>query len=226
MRIFLNETEVDFKRRGIGDFYIGSGEEADIYYYKGRALKIYKNPTKCILDHDLAKELMKIDTKRILVPRELIYNSRKKYIGYSREFVENYYKEYVGKMKMSEFIREMSYLEEDIKKLSKHKIDIEDLNMSNILINNGIYISDLGSFIKMDELRKKQVLSNNKTTFKTFVIEDLLPSTTTISRPQFRPLGEQLYLEDSISDYLSSNCQNDNEKVNTFIKKMSLKLSK
>ena len=226
MELFEGNKYIEIDDETLEDSLLGSGNEANVYYYKGRILKIYKSSNKKVLNEKEVLEMSHIDTKRFLLPEEPLYDINKNFIGYARRYIIGYYKEIIGKMKLSKFIDEISYMEEDIEKFSNEKIDIEDLNMDNVLIGDGIYISDPGSFIKMDELRVSQIRSNNKNTFKNFIINDLIPNCIKLTKKEINNLSLYLKKEDSISDYISTFSKKQNESVNSFMKKLSLTLSK
>ena len=95
MRIFIDNKLIEINN--LDDLYIGEGKEGIVYHYDDKeenidyALKIYREFSgKDRLDLSTAKGLSVLDTKRILLPRKLVYDENKKFIGYVTEFVDDY----------------------------------------------------------------------------------------------------------------------------------------
>ena len=88
---------IDNKSLNIADIekhYIDEGTEVVVYKYNDMALKIYKDYCrKQRLDLDTAKELSKIDTSRILLPRNIVYTENGEFIGYTTNKSKGYYTE-------------------------------------------------------------------------------------------------------------------------------------
>ena len=79
--------------------YIDKGEEGSVYRYQDKAIKIYHDyPRKTTASLDLLKVLKTIDTKRILMPIDILMESSNKAKGYItlwivNNFLDNFYKD-------------------------------------------------------------------------------------------------------------------------------------
>lgn len=226
MKLYIGKSKVELSNEELERLYLGSGNEADVYLYKKEILKIYNSSSKKKLDEEEVKEMSSIQTKRILLPKDPIYDENNQFIGYTRKYVSDYYKEIVGKMTVPKFIEELSMIEDDIDILSQNKVDVEDFNMDNTLVGDEIYLSDPGSYIKMDELRSSQVHANNVKTLNEFIVNELIPSSTKLPKKEYYKLAKKLLEEEKISYYLSAQSYNDKETVKSYIRKLSITLSK
>lgn len=142
---------------------LGGHCEGMVYSHNGDAIKVYHDYTdKIRLTQSECEELMKVNTKRILLCKDLVYEVNGedlKFKGFSTKEVKNPIPlTQIGDL-LPKYIREESkYYEEDINNLSDHRIAISDLEYNgNMLCNNeGIYFVDCGNFScnGMDNVKK------------------------------------------------------------------------
>ena len=148
MKLIIGEKKVNIPDIEFMDRYVKEGSEGTIYEYKGDALKIYHE--RCFkkrLTEEEAKKLSNIKTKRIMMPKDLIYDENGEFIGYTTPFKIEREKKYVGLLKMEELLKEANIINNDAMILAKQKISLKDLHYDNLLLsNNEIYLCDPGEY--------------------------------------------------------------------------------
>lgn len=132
--------------------HLGDGCEADVYRYNiNTALKIYKeNDFERKLDEKTTLELMRINTKRILLPTEIIYDDQGNMIGYKKDFKENY-NHALNRIQGSKLSEEFSMLKEDALLLASYGFIISDLHRDNMIYDGSLYLTDPGSYEKIED---------------------------------------------------------------------------
>ena len=154
MKLFLGEERINIPDSEFYSSYIGEGAEGIIYQYGKEAIKIYEEEYYGKrLNEEEASKLSKIETKRILLPRRLVYDEKRRFIGYTSSFKMEYYKEIIGRQTMKKFIEDVNALRYDIKTLSENGIIINDLNQNNLLMSDNLYLCDPGMY-KFDDKNK------------------------------------------------------------------------
>lgn len=126
---------------------IGEGEESNVYQYNDKALKVHNYiDMKMVLQQELCQKLIKLNTKRILLPQGIVYDSNGEYKGYATNYITNVQKliDVWDNLNLKE---EKKYLEEDRMLLSENKIYLQDLSSDgNMLYNGSLYFCDPGSY--------------------------------------------------------------------------------
>ena len=127
--------------------YLDKGEEGSVYRYQDKAIKIYHDyPRKTTASLDLLKVLKTIDTKRILMPIDILMESSNKAKGYITLFIEGN-KDIVYNYPKDKLLEELSFLDDDFATLGKESIAIGDLRESNYLSNEtGFFLFDYGDY--------------------------------------------------------------------------------
>lgn len=148
MDLFTNGKHYRFNNEDLDNRFINEGNEGVVYRVFNEAFKIYKPYSrKTRLNEKSAEHLSKIQTDRILMPKELIYDEINFFIGYTMPFLESYSKENIKKMKALELKKEIEKIKVDSEILSKNNVEIFDLHLDNLIFNDkGLYIIDPGSY--------------------------------------------------------------------------------
>ena len=124
---------------------LGKGSEGICYKYNDVVLKIHYSSNSTFLNEETALKLMKIKTNRINVPISLVYDSKNKYIGYTKKYVDE--KNNVRDITNQKLIEELKLIKEDVKSLSSNGILLTDCNnLYNIIYDGNINYIDPGSF--------------------------------------------------------------------------------
>ncbi len=68
--------------------FLGAGGEADLYSKNGVVYKIYQD-AKHAIAIDKIQELKSLNKNNVLIPKDQIFDSKSKYIGFTMDYVEN-----------------------------------------------------------------------------------------------------------------------------------------
>ena len=154
--------------------YLGDGCEAVVYRYdQNMVVKVYKNNDfKRKLDEETALGLMELDTKRILLPTEIIYDENNEMIGYKKEYKENYNHalKYISGITLYE---EILKLKEEAYMLASNGYIISDLHRDNMIYDGKIYLTDPGSYEKLENKRINNFLYNQES-LNGLIIDDII----------------------------------------------------
>ena len=77
---YFGDKKIDMSKKEFDSHYINEGLESNVYLFNDRVIKIYK--PKCVkirLDEDTVKRLSKINTERIIMPQDVVYNELNKF---------------------------------------------------------------------------------------------------------------------------------------------------
>lgn len=154
--------------------YINAGEEGCVYRYGDKAIKIYHSiPRKRVIDEKMVEYLSDIETKRVLLPEDVLYGEDG-ICGYYMSFIEGDSKE-VYSYEKDKLIEEFSYIYSDFDQLGKKSVAIDDLRGSNYISNyDTFHLVDVGDYYICKNGRNTN--GSNKRNFRTFVFNDLLYS--------------------------------------------------
>ena len=217
MNYIVGNRELEISDVELCDLYIDEGSEVEVYRYNDEVLKIYK--PYCIknrLDEDTIDRLIGIDTKRIIMPNDIIRDDNSQLIGYTMPYIESYGLDEFKRMKIRYLIDELDIIKEDLKLLSKNHIDIEDMNIGNILVGNGIYFIDPGSY-NISNYRENILYSLNKETINSFILKDILERFSRISKYDKKILEELIPIDDQyIGDILFCDYES-NDNINKYV---------
>ena len=215
MKIFIDDKEYSYDSEDLYDLCIGEGTEGFVYKIKNSAVKIYhKYSRKERLDEDTCKYLTNIDTRRILLPRKLVYNENNEFIGYTTEYHYPYSLDNIKRLKISKLKHDLEQLKEDIILLSKYNVSIEDFFIENVLLEDGLYFVDPGSY--KIEKNDKYLCQENLRKMNDFIINYVITKGSRISKKKIKSIKEKFQYDDFISDSLP----NSNESTQNYIKKL------
>ena len=215
MEFIIDNKEYNVTNEELEYRFINEGMESNVYRFRDEAFKIYKDNRcyKTKLNEKDAKYLSKIDTKRIIMPKKLIYDKNKNFIGYTLPYLTSCSKEILRRKKISNIISELKLIEKDLITLRDNNIDIEDLNIDNFIVNTGLYIIDPGSYLICKNEEKRIIEKNNKLKYIEFMINSVFPIITKLSKKQKQKL------EDFIScEYISNALDYNHEENETLLK--------
>lgn len=224
MRIFINDKLVEIDN--LDDLYIGEGKEAVVYYYSDReenadyALKLYRQFSgKDRLDFNTAKGLSEIDTKRILLPRKLVYDENKKFIGYVTDFIEDYSIDCITHSSAKDLVREISYIYDDIDILSMHKVSVDDMILMNMLYDGRIILNDPGSYRFV--MGNSRFLRDENLDLTNDFFKSLICRVVKLSKREKNNLDRYFEKSDErFSDLIKCDVKED-ESVKTFFKRIT-----
>lgn len=223
MRILVDDKLLEFSDDNLAWMYIDQGDEAEVYQYRDEALKIYK-PGSCDklrLSEEEAKELMGIDTNRLLLPRKLIRDADSgEFIGYTTPFITKATTTGIIRMKMINFIDEMDIIQNDIMTLTNNYVEVADFGVDNTIYNGKIYLVDPGSYrIRTVPSLMRFVRSNNSFSLNTYVKNELF-AMAKLTKKEKTILDDVFSDYDSISDVMKETAI-ENESVRQYVKRMT-----
>lgn len=210
--------------------YINQGEEGSVYRYQDKAIKIYHEyPRKSVVSPNVLKKLKTIDTKRILMPIDILMESPNKNQGYVTQFIEGN-KDAVYNYPKDKLLEELSYLDCDFATLGKESIAIGDLRETNYLSNKiGFFLFDYGDYYQMP--RNIDTTSINVKQFQTFFLYNLVNSKLKQESRKLKLSNQQvigiyrktryevIHQKKGLVDYLEKNMQNE-ENLNAYVKRL------
>jgi len=222
MRLYINEEKIDIDN--LDDLYIGEGKEGIVYHYgdseNDYALKIYKEfSDKDRLDCKSAKGLSLIETKRLLLPKKIVYDENKKFIGYVTEYVEDYSIDNIAYLDVKELIDEIDIIYSDVDILSKNDVSIEDMILLNMLYDGRIILNDPGSyrFVRGDS----RYLKNTNNIIANEFLNSLICRVVKLTKKEKKNLEKYFEIsEGRISELMRCDVC-DRESVKTFFKRIT-----
>jgi hypothetical protein len=191
---------------------IGVGSQVFAYKYGNKVLKIYKHFQISLPDLTCHKILTTLDTKQIILPNEIFYNKKGKYISNTSKYVKPIHNS-ILEYSFEDYVSITEYLENDIYILCENNIKIADLKISNFVFGDGIYLVDFGNF-KLEEDTEfllKYNFYNLKNFLRLSIIDELEKRkslTKEINKFYINSLDRNILL----SDYLKQN-YNEVEKI-------------
>lgn len=146
MRCILNGKEINIYPCFLKK--LGKGTEGKVYKYKDKALKLYYDSYFSITGHIGPNEceyLSQIDTKRILLPKDILQNRNYEFKGYTEELIvptgEDIYQ-----IDKSKLLEELYALREEIKILSQNFIRVDDWIPVNFMYDGMFRFVDSGQY--------------------------------------------------------------------------------
>lgn len=141
-KIYTSENELlDFNSLSL---LSTKGSEVVVYQDDKLVYKIYKKDYQ--LEHKNEQELeylSSIHTARILMPKSKLY-SNGNLIGYTMEYIEG--EKDIYSIPMKSLLNELLIIKNDIEIISKAYIRLIDINKSNMVFNDGLYLIDPGNY--------------------------------------------------------------------------------
>ena len=198
MQYYVGDTVVDINRKK--DF-IGQGLESFVYKKDNYVLKIYKSVFGLdnYEDRDFKLQLSQLDTKRIIMPKEMVYKTIKKddnkhYTGYTSSYIEPGNNP-ISEIKTYKMLDNFYCMNEDFELLNKENILANDTHLGNIVFdkNGNMFIVDIGYFSKA--FFPPMVKSFNKRSLDYMVKCAIVENSNVCDKDSKRMLYEYLSLE-------------------------------
>lgn len=221
MRLLIGEKLVEFSDDQLDYMYIDEGKEAEVFKFGNSALKVYKEfCSKYRLTEKEAEALTKINTQRILLPRELLRDpDTLEFKGYSTPFIEPCSKAALLNSKMDSFLDELEVLEDDMELLASHGVDVADFILDNMIYDGRIYFCDPGSYVFNLKSRSGYIHQNNIYELNDFVLNKLFPLVK-VSKAK-RAAYNSNYLESECLSWQMRDKSVPGETVKQHIKRMT-----
>lgn len=215
MTFFIDEKEYSISKESLENSYISEGMEGTVYIFKGEALKIYhEHEQKKRLTEDECKYLKQINTKRIILPKSIVYDENKKFIGYTMPYHQGYSLENLKRIKLSLLKQYLNEIKKDVILLSDKGVDLDDFHLDNIILDDGLYIIDPGSY-KVRE-NDRYLKSDNLYRINNFLFENIIAKSSDLPKKYHGELKQKILYDDFISDYLPES----NKSVMCYLKKL------
>lgn len=201
---------------------LGSGKEVNAYRYNNKVIKILKNK-KINDDINMEKShlvLTDINTNQIILPNKLFYDKNDKYVANESRYIKKEKKSLL-EYSLEEIIFNLEILENDIEEISKKFIRIRDLDISNCVLGDNIYIVDFGFFrLDLEELNSNDYIRTkemNEYALKVFFINEI------VSILEKKKINSQkiyeYYLKSLKEKILLSELLKENNEINKIYKK-------
>ncbi len=204
---------------------IGEGMDTNVFKKNNIVYKIIKPNGNIHLSLLTAKYLQQIETKRILLPENIIIDKKGYLIGTTSTYIKKNGKVNILDLDKESFIKEIQFLEKDLDLLTRKKVVVRDLNLSNSVYNGkNIYFVDYGAYTEEKNISFKQYpldIVNRRNLFYSLIDDILIPKITTelSSKVLANNIFPKYKLEkETISHYLSSLI-GDNENFRELILK-------
>ena len=225
MKIRYKDENIELSQEQLDFMYEAEGNESIVYRFKrkneDKALKIYKK--QCLkdrIDMDVAKKLSNIKTERIMMPDTLIYDDNEKFIGYTTPYKNRYSLEHISLIKKDKIKEELKKMYMDIEKLSDEHVDLEDLHRDNIILNDGIYICDPGSFKILEDIDKRITKTHNKKILREFIIQEILKYVTKMTKKEQLIFERHFNNESEILEIIDNEME-QNETLKNYVRKIA-----
>lgn len=222
----IDKINVNRKKHSISDEKFkkaGEGVEVKVYKRKKEVYKIIKtSPFMRTMNRTTAEYLEDIETKRILLPENLIIDASGDLIGTTSSFIKKDGKKSILDLDKKSFITELSLIEKDLDLLTSKKIVVRDLHSKNVIYNGQLFFVDYGSYAKEEDmiLYDEPLDLINKKNLTVCLLDDILMPKITTEFSSIKKAGEffpQYNIEkETLTDYFDSligNKKNLREKV-------------
>ena len=203
---------------------IGTGATGDVYKYKNKALKIFKEGKTPPMDLETAKYLSDISTSNILLPEDILFYNLM-FRGYTYKLVS---KKGSGKRMITlpkeELIDNIEVLESDTETLSKKNVLLNGIDPSNSIFNGSIYLCDPSEYSILEIMSTKELERLNKYQIHmllSMMILSEMRKSNLGGRPEreMKTLLELKDMDENTSTYLKRLLKNS-ESIKQFVKKM------
>lgn len=179
---YLFELEDLIDKYKIGDNIISfkdlkllniNGKEYLVFKYHDKVIKIHRKKFVDIdnLDEDNILSFMKLKTKRILMPTDILYSIDDKIKGYVMDYINN--KKSLLNESMEHILDEAKLIEEDKKILDENRILLQDLHEGNAIYNGKINIIDSGRFVNTTIMLPTYMFLSDETYMRPYKRSDL-----------------------------------------------------
>jgi hypothetical protein len=203
MQLIIDGKEYSFDNRELNRLYVGQGIEGTVYRYKDMALKIYKE--FCIKQRSSEKycqKMMAIPTKRIILPRGLIYYENGDFAGYYHEFIKWSTERYFD-LTIEQVLEKMESLDKDVDTVSQFHLELNELLPVNFCYDGFFNFIDSGSYRFTKSSYLDQLRRNNSMIFNYFKIY-LFACSAGLNERETDYLGDYFNEFSNIMEYLNS----------------------
>ena len=208
MRFYVNDKEYNLDYAKMQKQFISSGYESDVYKFGNNVYKFYKEIClKYRLDEENTKRLSKIQTKRILLPKDVIYDENHDFFGYTMRYIKPIEKEEISDLKMEKILKELQIIKKDLLLLKENNIFIDDLCDGNFIYNKGIYFVDPGSYEYNKERSKEYIEIINREIMNDFIIKFILFRGHKFTIDEKRKINEHYPLNEYINEILKKDSE-------------------
>lgn len=153
IRIFyLNNKRINLDLENM--VIIGEGKEGIVYKYNNnQCIKIFnvnRNNSQLLkINEDKFKLFTTLETEKIIMPTDLLYNSDNCISGYLMKYIDDKFDiDFIRSKNIGEIIKELNDLKRDIEILNENDILINDLKQPHLLYNKGFYLIDSSLYSK------------------------------------------------------------------------------
>lgn len=221
MKLYIGEKLVEFSEKELNKMYVDEGYEAVVYKYGEDALKIYKSYCyKERLNDEGVTLLSQYSslTKRILLPKDSIYDEKHHFCGYTTDFIYKSSIKDIFKMSIPSFLTEFDAIRDDVIFLSEKSVYLGDFCGSNVVYDGNINLVDPGSYsvYKVDDT-SSTLLYNQLELNYLFVS---LLSLMKVSDVRRCALAEKIVEYDYVGDFIRKTAL-DGENVKTYVKRIT-----
>ena len=177
--LYLNNEKVCFDLNNMK--VIGEGKEGVVYKYNDECIKLFNSNRNSgdllSVNEDKFIFFTQLNTQRIILPKQLLYNYKREIEGYLMKYIEsNFNLNNIRNKNINDIIEYLYDLKKDIDILSDNDILINDLKNPHLLYNGGFYLIDTSLYSKYqyDNILKCDVKSKNISSINQFFIGLLL----------------------------------------------------
>ena len=219
MRYFVDDVLYEVTDEEMEYRHIAEGTESNVYRFRDEVFKIYKDNRvlKSKLDEKSAKYMKNIKTKRIIMPKRLIYDRNDNFCGYTLPYLDNCQKSILKRKKMTDIINELKLIEDDLLLLKEKSIDLEDFTLDNFIVNKGLYIIDPGSH-EVSTYDKRLLETINKHRYLEFMINKVFPLVVRLNSDEKKKLNDYIAGE-YLTDVLDYDIK-ENDTLKKYIKRI------
>ena len=153
--------------------------------------------------------------KRFILPNNSIKDEESNLVGYSSSYLIEDPFNSLYDISGKDFKKEIKIIMEDIKELSRNKIEIDDLHLDNIIYSdNHIYFVDCGHFKYKEDEDTKEIERTNMARFEYFIVNYMLARS--LAKKNRKKLEKQFESCENMEEFLSH--MDDDENIKTFAK--------
>ena len=206
MKFYVNNKKYDVDDEEMKKRFLSSGLESYVYKFDNLVFKFYKEICfKYRLDEESIRYLSKIPTKRILLPKDVIYDEDHCLYGYTMKYIKPSDKEEIDNIKTEKLLKEILLIKKDLLLLKENNVFIDDLCDNNYVYNNGIYFVDPGSYEINKSKSKDYIEIMNRELMNDFVVCNLLFGNYTIDLVERKKFNEYFPLNEYIDKKIKSD---------------------
>ena len=209
MVFYINKKKYNLTDEELQKSFISSGYESQVYKFGNLVFKIYKEIClKYRLNEENVKYLSNIPTKRILLPKDVIYDENYEFYGYTMKYIKPDEKEDIKDLKLDTLKKELSIIKKDLLILKDNNVFIDDISDSNFIFNKGFYFIDSGSYEVNKKRSKEYIEIINREIMNDFIIKNILFRNYNITYEQKRKLFEYFSLDEYVDEILEKEKNN------------------